>query len=180
MSETVIVGDGPTGLSAALLLAKNGEDAVVYGKDETKMHSAYLYNYLGIEAMDGTEFMEVARDQCDNYDVEVREQEVTSVDEDGDGFHVSTDEGNEQEADYLVLATGFARDLAQDLGLEFDGDAVDADKTGSTSKDGVYAGGWTTRPDKIQAAISVGDGAAIALEILSEEKGESFHDFDVP
>ena len=48
MASVVIVGDGPGGLSAALFLAKNGQDVTVFGTDDTAMHYAYLYNYLGI------------------------------------------------------------------------------------------------------------------------------------
>jgi hypothetical protein len=36
------------------------------------------------------------------------------------------------------------------------------------------------RAEEWQAVISAGDGAAAALNILSTEKGENFHDFDVP
>jgi len=36
------------------------------------------------------------------------------------------------------------------------------------------------RAEEWQAVISAGDGAAAALHILSNEKGEHYHDFDVP
>jgi hypothetical protein len=36
------------------------------------------------------------------------------------------------------------------------------------------------RAEEWQAIISAGDGAAAALNVLSKEKGEHFHDFDVP
>jgi len=36
------------------------------------------------------------------------------------------------------------------------------------------------RDQEWQAVISAGDGAAAALNILSKEEGENFHDFDVP
>jgi len=49
-----------------------------------------------------------------------------------------------------------------------------------TSVDGVYATGAMVRAEEWQAIISAGDGAAAALNVLSAEKGEHFHDFDTP
>lgn len=178
--DVVVVGDGPTGLSAALLLSKNGLDPVVLGNNETPMHKALLKNYLGIEEEAGTPFMKRARQQASKFGAALRETTVIGLDEDEEGFRVETEAGETVTGDRLVLATGTSRELGEQLGLSFDGNVIDADKNGRTSLDDVYAGGWAVRPQKIQAAISVGDGAAIALDILSKEEGEPFHDFDVP
>ncbi|MDY6762073.1 MAG: FAD-dependent oxidoreductase [Candidatus Nanohaloarchaea archaeon] len=181
MTDVIVVGDGPAGLQAALLLAKNGMETVVYGTDETYMHDAYLYNYLGIDEVHGSDFMETARQQVEDHGAELVDAEVVDAAVTGDDVTVETAGGEEAAADYLVLTEGDARGVAESVGLETTEDgAVNADKYGNTSEEGVYAGGWTARDNRIQAAISVGDGAAIALTILSEEKGTEFHDFDVP
>jgi len=91
-----------------------------------------------------------------------------------------TTEADEYEADYVVLATGASRDLAESLGCEFDGDLVDVGVSMETSVEGAYATGAMVRAEEWQAVISAGDGAAAALHILSNEKGEHYHDFDVP
>lgn len=182
----VIVGDGPTGLSAALLLAKNGiRNVRVFGENETYLHDAYLYNYLGIEAMDGSEFADTARDQCKEFGAELHVTLVEKVEQKHGGFRITTSAGDHYGAKYLVLAEGDGRGLSEQIGLEFEewdgGDSVvKTDKNGRTSMENVYAGGWTARNNKIQAIISAGDGAAIALDILSKEEGRQFHDFDVP
>ena len=49
-----------------------------------------------------------------------------------------------------------------------------------TSVEGAYATGGIVRAEERQAVIAVDDGAAAALNILSNEKGEHYHDFDVP
>lgn len=178
-TDVVIVGDGPTGLSAALLLAKNDLDVIVMGRNETPMHKAHLMNYLGIEEEDGTSFMRRARSQAEEFGAQIREAEVTAVREEDGAFLAKMDDGSQVGGEYMVLATGTSRELGEDLGLAFDGDVIEADKEGHTSQERVLAGGWAIRPHKIQAATSVGDGAAIALSVLSDKAGEPVHDFDV-
>ena len=181
MTSVLVVGGGPAGLSAALFAAKNGLDATVFDTDETWMHKAHLFNYPGIGSIDGDAFMGVTRQQADDFGVDRRQgEEVTAVSADGDGFAVTTGDG-EYEAAYLVLATGADRSLAEDLGCATtDEGVVDVGVDMETSVDDAYATGAMVRAEEWQAVISAGDGAAAALNILSKEKGEHYHDFDVP
>ncbi|MCU4741852.1 FAD-dependent oxidoreductase [Halobacteria archaeon AArc-m2/3/4] len=185
MTDVIVVGGGPAGLSAGLFTAKNGLETTVFDTDKTWMHKAHLFNYLGLESEDGTQFVEDSREQVDEFGVErVQGEQVTSVETDGDGFTVETEDGEseyEYEADYVVFATGTNRGLAEDLGCETTEDGpIEVDIDMETSVDDAYATGATARAEKWQAIISAGDGAAAALDILSKEKGERFHDFDVP
>ena len=183
MSETttdvLVVGGAPAGLSAALFAQKNGLETVCLDTDETWMHKAHLFNYLGIGSVDGSAFMETARSQADSFGVERVDAEVTDVDETDEGFVAKT-AGNSYAGRYVVLATGADRDLADSLGCAFDGDVVDVGVTMETSVEDAYATGAMVRTEEWQAIIAAGDGAAAALNVLSKEKGEHFHDFDVP
>ncbi len=179
MAHTAVVGGGPAGLSAALFLAKNGEAVTVFDTDDTWLHKAHLFNYLGIESEDGSAFLERARDQIDYFGADRLEAEVTDVVADGDGFLVHADDAHD--AEYLILATGADRGLAEDLGCDFDEDGtVAVDVTMETSVADAYATGAMVRAEEWQAIISAGDGAAAALNVLTKEKGEHFHDFDTP
>jgi thioredoxin reductase len=175
MSDVVIVGDGPGGLSAALFLAKNGKDVEVVGKDDTPMHKAMLFNYLGIDEITGTEFMERARAQVEKFGVEIHDDKVEGVSATDDGFAVMTADGNTFEGRYLILATS-NKSLAKAAGVDLE---AGVDRDSRTNVDGVYLIGWLVRPNRSQAIISAGDGAAAALDILSAEAGEDVHDFDV-
>ena len=180
MVDVAIVGGGPAGLSAALFAQKNGLETAVFDTDQTWMHKAHLFNYPGVGSIDGTDYMEVLRTQVDDFGVERHQgAEVTAVESTDDGFTVTADE--EYEANYVILATGAKRDLAEDLGCAFtDEDVVDIDVTTETSVEDAYATGAMVRAEEWQAVIAAGDGAAAALNILTKEKGEHYHDFNVP
>jgi thioredoxin reductase len=181
MAKVLIVGDGPAGLSAALFLAKNGHEVTVFGQNETAMHYAKLYNYLGILQITGTEFQRIAKAQVSSFGAELIDVEVKSVARTDGGFTVTTAEDETREGDYLVLAAGASKPFADSLGLgENSAGGVAIDREGRTEIKGLYYVGWASRPKRTQAIISAGEGAAAALSILSEEQGKDFHDFDTP
>ena len=179
MADVLIVGDGPGGLSAALFLAKNDMSVTVFGKDETLMHKAMLYNYLGISKMTGDEFQKISREQVTGFGAEILDAEISGVEKTDGGFAATTADGNRHEGRYLILAAGPKADLANSLVAEKDFEGMVVDRHGRTSLEGLYVVGWTTRVKKIQAIISAGDGATAALDILSAEAGEDIHDFDM-
>ena len=87
MSTVAIIGGGPAGSSAALFTAKNGLDTVLFDTDETWIHKAHLFNYLGIESIDGDAFLETARDQVDEFGVDRHQGEaVTGVEANSEKF----------------------------------------------------------------------------------------------
>ncbi|WP_075938349.1 FAD-dependent oxidoreductase [Halosegnis longus] len=181
MTDVVVIGGGPAGLSAALFTAKNGLETTVFDTDGTWMHKAHLFNYPGIGSVDGSNLLDTMREQVDDFGVDRKQGvEVTDVAATDGGFAVTADEES-YDADYVVLATGANRDLAEGLECTFtDEDIVDVDVTMETSVENAYATGGMVRAEEWQAVISAGDGAAAALNILTKEKGEHYHDFDVP
>lgn len=178
MASVVIVGDGPGGLSAALFLAKNGHTVTVFGQDRTAMHSAHLFNYLGIPQILGSDFQRIARDQVASFGAELRFEKVESVETGAGGFSVLTDGGRRVDADYVVLSEGKSPEVVKSLDLEMDGSAVVVDREYRSSRDRVYVVGRSARPTRSQAIISAGAGAAAALDILARETGRDVQDWD--
>ena len=179
VTDVAVVGGGPAGLSAALFTEKNGLDTIVFDAGGSWVSKSHLYNYPGIGSMDGDVFLANARNQVELFGAEVREEQVTDVAAEEADFTVETEESSVS-ADYLILATGAKRDLAEALGCEFSGDVVDVDVSMETSVADAYATGAMVRAEEWQAVISAGDGAAAALNVLTKERGEHFHDFDTP
>lgn len=180
MAKVIVIGDGPAGLSAALFLAKNGHEVAVYGQDATPMHYAQLHNYLGVPDVAGPDFQRVAREQASGQGADLRDEEVTEVARDGEGFAVRTASAAAP-ADYVVLAGGKpAVGLAEQLGAEREGAGVAVDVQYRTTVDRCYAVGRVARPGRSQAIISAGAGAVAALDILAREAGRDVTDWDTP
>jgi thioredoxin reductase (NADPH) len=137
-TDVAIVGSGPAGLSAALFIAKNGLDMTVFDTNDTAMHAARLYNYLGVENVMGDEFMDVAREQgAERYQGEA----VTDIERTGESSQVTTDE-DEYDVPYVVLASGYPRDLVKELGCELGRfDTVNINVNCKTSVGNAYAAG---------------------------------------
>lgn len=179
MANVIVVGDGPAGLSAALFLAKKGMEVTVFGRDETPMHMAMLYNYLGIPEITGSEFQKIGRKQVQHFGGRLQDTLVTAVEKTADGFAVTTEDGGRHESTYVVIAEGKGLKLAESLGLPTSKTGVEVDQDGRTGIDGLYMAGRGTRINRSQAIIAAGLGATAALDILSREAGKNVYDFDV-
>ena len=180
MTNVIIIGDGPAGLSCALFLAKNEVEVTVFGQDNTAMHYAELHNYLGIPKILGSDFQVIAKKQVTDYGANLQDALVTEVSKTDDGFSVTLEDGTSHTAKYVVLAEGKGVKLNQSLGLTKEGRSVEVDRNGRTAVSGLYAVGRSTKMNRSQAIISAGEGAAAALDILSTEAGRDVLDYDTP
>lgn len=178
MANVIIIGDGPAGLSAALFLAKKELDVTVFGKDETPMHYAMLYNYLGIPEIRGSEFQKVAHKQVTGFGAKLNDVAVTNLEKTASGFAVTTEDGGRYESKYVIIAEGKGLKLADSLGLAKTKTGVEVDHDGRTAIDGLYVVGRSARIQRSQAIISAGLGAIAALDILAREAGKDVVDYD--
>ena len=180
MAKVIVVGDGPAGLSTALFLAKLEMDVTVFGLDKTSMHSAMLYNYLGIPEITGSEFQQIARRQVSGFGADLQNKRVEGIQKRDRGFVVTTEDGVQHESKYVVLAEGKGVKLSVGLGLTSAGESVETGPSGQTRIEGLYVVGRSTSIQRSQAIISAGQGAAAALDILSIELERDVRDFDTP
>ena len=156
MATTVVVGDGPGGLSAALFLAKNGEAVTVFGTDESAMHYAYLYNYLGIPEIAGSELQRIGRGQAAAQGAEVRNSRVSAVAATDGAFRVTDEDGRSEDADYLVMTEGKNPALALSLGLATDAEGnIEVDRDYRTSLDRVYVIGRSAKHVRKKAPYQI-------------------------
>ena len=110
MSDILILGYGPAGVSAALYGLRAGLDVQLVGKDVGALAKAHkIENYFGLkEPMTGAELAEVGKKQALALGAEIVDDEVTDFMFDGFGF-VATGLNGTYRGKVCVMATGAAR-----------------------------------------------------------------------
>jgi thioredoxin reductase (NADPH) len=109
--DAIVIGAGPTGLTAALYLAREGVDTLVLergGLGGQAGATNLIDNFPGFdEGITGKEFADRLGRQARRFGVEVvQAQEVTGIEPDGQYWCVRTSDGAEHGARTVLLATG--------------------------------------------------------------------------
>lgn len=110
MFETIIIGKGAAGISAAIYLKRYNKDVLVIGKDLGALEkSVLIQNYYGFpNGIDGKELIENGIKQAQNLGIDVLNEEVIEIDMIPNGFVVNTS-NNSYQSKTLLLATGKKR-----------------------------------------------------------------------
>lgn len=185
MYDVVVIGAGPAGASCALITAKAGKKTVIIDNDKSVTKRAWIENHYGVEKISGPDLVAIGKKQAQNFGAEIIEATATNIIKDGDAFTVETDGGATVQGKHVVIATGFATDLAQKVGVTTKpgteprvNTIIDVDANGKTSIEGIWAAG-TIAGVSVHTIITAGDGAKVAFNIVSEINGERYVDHDV-
>ncbi|GLB61076.1 FAD-dependent oxidoreductase [Cytobacillus sp. NCCP-133] len=184
MYDIVVVGAGPAGASAALFAAKAGKKVAVLDNDKSMTKRAWVENHYGVMEITGPELVETGKQQAAKFGAEITEATVENIEKAEAGFTVTAGK-NTYTAKHVIVAAGLSTDLAEKAGLKTKPGTepriktvLDVDAEGKTNVEGIWAAG-TIAGVSVHTIITAGDGAKVAINVISELNGERYVDHDL-
>ena len=109
--DVAIIGGGPAGMQAALVLARTRKKIVVMDDPRPPRNSAShgVHNFLGLDGLTPAEVRRIAWEQIDRYkSAESRGERIVDVRRDDNGdFLLTNDQGVKVTARHVILAIGY-------------------------------------------------------------------------
>lgn len=118
--DTVVIGGGPAGLSAGLVLGRCMRHALLCDDGRYRnARSDALHCYMGHDGIQPAELLDRARSQLKPYDtISTVGRSVTSIKQDDDRFVVAFKTGASVRARSIIVATGVVDELPAIAGIE--------------------------------------------------------------
>ncbi|MFC1753977.1 NAD(P)/FAD-dependent oxidoreductase [Thermoproteota archaeon] len=107
MQDTIIIGAGISGLTAAIYAARKNMDFLIISENFGGQFnvSGEVVNYPGIVKTTGIEFSQKMQEQMKFNNVDVKQEKAQKIEKINDNFKVKTDKG-EYETKTIIIATG--------------------------------------------------------------------------
>jgi thioredoxin reductase len=110
--DVAILGGGPAGLQAALVLSRTRKKIIVFDEPDPPRNAAShgVHGFLGLDGLLPTDIRKIAWKQIDKYDsAELRKEKIANINkEEEDGiFFITSDNETSIKAKKVVLAVGY-------------------------------------------------------------------------
>ena len=159
MYDVIIVGAGPAGLSAALMLGRCRRRVLVIDSGSPRnAASRAMHGFLSRDGMPPREFLTTAREQMRRYDtVELRDGCVVEAECREGTFHVTLEDGAQHDARKLLIATGVVDNLPDIPGFR--------ELYGLSVFHCPYCDGWEVRDQPLAVYGRGARGLGLSLEL---------------
>lgn len=158
--DVIIVGAGPAGMNAALILGRSRRRVLVCNEGEHRNAvSRALHGFLTRDGIDPRELLRIGRQQLDRYDtIKVQDIGVTNIDADNGRFAVQLSDSTQLWARKVLLTTGVVDNLPdiQDFGTFY----------GRSVFHCPYCDGWELRDLPLAIYGRGANGPGLAQELL--------------
>jgi thioredoxin reductase len=186
MYDVAIIGAGPTGASAATFTARGGLKTLLVDADQSMTRRAWIPNHLGFpEGVAGPDMVEKGKAMATKAGAELVTAKVAELLPQADGLLLKTEDGQELAAKQVILCLGANVELARKAGATIAAgreprikEVVATDSDGRTNVAGLWAAG-TCAGTSVHTIITAGDGARVAINLVSSLRGERFVDHEV-
>jgi len=185
MYDIAIIGAGPAGASAGIFAAKAGKKTLVLDSDQGITKRAWIENHYGVPEISGPDLVAAGKKQLEKFGAELKQTKAVKLEPIGGGVRIETENGVSYEAQHVIVATGLFTDLAEASGLTTKPGTepriktvLEADPDGRTNMARVWVAG-TAAGVSVHTIITAGDGARVAVNVISELNGERYVDHDV-
>lgn len=183
--DLIIVGGGPTGASGAVFAARAGLRTLVLDDGASMAARAVVNNHLGLpDGVDGPELVALGRRHALASGAEWIDELATTLSWRDDVVAVGTAGGRALACRDLLLAQGTSTNLAAGAGIAVEpgtepwiSTVITVDPAGRTSAPHVWAAG-VVAGTSVHTIIVAGDGARVAVNVISEQRGERYVDHD--
>jgi thioredoxin reductase len=109
--DVAILGGGPAGLQAALVLSRTRKKIIVFDDPEPPRNAAShgVHNFLGLDGLLPTDIRKISWKQIEKYDsAELRKEKIVNVNKEEDGiFVITTDNQTSIRTKKVVPAVGY-------------------------------------------------------------------------
>lgn len=165
MYDVIIVGAGPAGLSAALVLGRCRRSVLVCDSGQPRNAASHgLHGFITRDGIEPKDFLRIAREQLSQYEtVELRDATVVAGQRENDRFVLTTADGSSFTSRKLLLATGVVDELPPVAGLD--------QFYGTSVFHCPYCDGWEMRdqPIAIYGRGENGSGLAVKMTLWTRD-----------